>query len=114
LKLLGVYPSIGSIKRHPRLDFKEHTMHISTMIPPARLPASASRGALVAADWFGRAMIWIANLFATKIASPAKAQIARAQEASEARRIANSLRGTDRRLADEIFAAADRHEREDN
>jgi hypothetical protein len=87
-------------------------MHISTMIPPARLPAQASRGALVAADLFSRAMASVANLFVTKLATPATAQITRAQEASEARRIANGMRGTDRRLADEIFAAADRHERE--
>jgi hypothetical protein len=89
-------------------------MHISTMIPPARLPAQASRGALVAADLFSRAMASMSNLFGNQIASPAKARITRAQEASEARRIANSMRGTDRRLADEIFAAADRHERDDN
>jgi hypothetical protein len=89
-------------------------MHISTMIPPARLPAPASRGASVAADWFGRAMNALANLFANQIASPTQARLTRAQEASEARRIANGMRGSDRRLADEIFAAADRHEREDN
>jgi hypothetical protein len=89
-------------------------MHISTMIPPARLSAQASKGALVAADLFDRAMVSMANLFVTKVANPAKAKITRAQEASEARRIANGMRGTDRRLADEIFAAADRHEREDN
>jgi hypothetical protein len=89
-------------------------MHISTMIPPARLTASASRGALVAADLFGRAMASVANLLVKKVATPAKAQLKRAQEASEARRIANSMRGIDRRLADEIFAAADRHERDDN
>ena len=87
-------------------------MHISTMIPPARLPAQASRGALVAADLFSRAMASMSNLFANKGTSSAKARLMRAQEASQARRIANSMRGTDRRLADEIFAAADRHERD--
>jgi hypothetical protein len=96
------------------LEHQEHTMHISTMIPPAQLSASASRGALVAAYWFNRAIAATANLFAKQVASPAKARLNRAQEASQARRIANSLRGTDRRLADEIFAAADRHERDDN
>jgi hypothetical protein len=89
-------------------------MHISTMIPPARQSALASRGALVAADWFSRAMAAATHLFVSKVALAAKAQLTRAQEASEARRIANSMRGTDRRLADEIFAAADRHERDDN
>ena len=87
-------------------------MHIHTMIPPARLSAQASRGALVAADLFSRAMASLSNLFVNQIASPAKAQLTRAQEASEARRIANSMRHTDRRLADDIYAAADRHERE--
>jgi hypothetical protein len=89
-------------------------MHISTMIPPARLSAQASRGALLAADLFNRAIAFVSNVSVNKVAAPAKAWLSRAQEASEARRIANSMRGTDRRLADEIFAAADRHEREDN
>ena len=89
-------------------------MHIHTMIPPARLSAQASRGALVAADLFNRASVSLAKLFVSKVAMPAKAQLIRAQEASEARRIANNMRGTDRRLADDLFAAADRHEREDN
>ncbi len=88
-------------------------MHIHTMIPPARLSAQASRGALMAADLFNRAMAATASLFVNKRASPFKARLTRAQEASEARRIANGLRGTDRRLADELFAAADRHERDD-
>jgi hypothetical protein len=89
-------------------------MHISTMIPPARLSAQASRGALLAADLFNRAITFVSNVSVSKVAAPAKARLIRAQEASEARRIANSMRGTDRRLADEIFAAADRHERDDN
>jgi hypothetical protein len=101
-------------KRQPAFELQEHTMHIHTMIPPTRLSAQASRGALVAADLFNRALVSMANLFVNSIASPAKAQLTRAQEASEARRIANAMRGTDRRLADELFAAADRHERDDS
>ena len=89
-------------------------MHISTMIPPARLSAQASRGALVAAHLFNRAIVSIASLLVAKATNPAKAKRSRSQEASEARRIANSMRSTDRRLADEIFSAADRHEREDD
>ena len=88
-------------------------MHISTMIPAARLPAQASRGALVAADLFGRVIAALSNFSTHKASAPAKAQPTRAKEAAEARRIANSLRGTDRRLAEELYAAADRHERED-
>ena len=88
-------------------------MHIHTMIPPTRLSAHASRGALVAADLFNRAMVSIARFWSSQAVVSARAQLTRAQEATEARRIANTLRGTDRRLADELFAAADRHERED-
>ena len=88
-------------------------MHISTMIPAARLPAQASRGALAAADLFGRVIAALSNFSTRRVAAPAKAQPTRAEEAAEARRIANSMRSTDRRLADELYAAADRHERED-
>jgi hypothetical protein len=96
------------------MQLQEHTMHISTMIPAARTSAQASRGALLAGHLFSRAVASLANLFAAKVATPARAQLSRAQEASEARRIANGMRGTDRRLANEIFAAADRHELDDN
>ena len=88
-------------------------MHITTMIPPARLSAQASRGALVAADLFNRALSSLAHLFVAQLALPAKTKFTRAHEAAQARRLAHSMRGTDRRMADEIFAAADRHERED-
>ena len=87
-------------------------MRISTMIPAVRLPGPASRGAVLAANLFSRAMAFATAVFASNIVFPAKAHLSRAQEASQARRIANSMRGTDRRLADEIFAAADRHERD--
>lgn len=88
-------------------------MHIHTMIPPARLAAHASRGALVAADLFNRALVYFAHLWSSHDVVSAEPQSTRARESAEARRIANTLRGTDRRLADELFAAADWHERED-
>ncbi len=56
--------------------------------------------------WLAAMTRWLA-LRATAAAAPAD----RAREAEEVRAMAFALRDTDPRFADDLFAAADRHER---
>ena len=81
-------------------------MLVVTMIP-ANFLTHASRGAQAAAALF--AGIWnaVARQFTPAVAAP----LTRTEEAAECRALAQSLRLTEPRFAQELFAAADRHER---
>ena len=81
-------------------------MHVVTMIP-ANFPNHASRGAQAAAALFAGMWKSVARQFGPAAAAP----LTRTEEAAECRALAQSMRITDPRFAQELFAAADRHER---
>ncbi len=83
-------------------------MQVITMIP-ATFPTRASRGARAAAELFAGIWSAVARLFTPSVAAP----LTRSEEAAECRALAQSVRITDPRFAQELFAAADRHERAD-
>ncbi len=83
-------------------------MQVVTMIP-ATFPTRASRGARVAAELFAGLWNTVARQFTPAVAAP----LTRTEEAAEVRSLAQSLRLSDPRFAQDLFAAADRHERAD-
>ncbi len=66
---------------------------------------AASRGPSPLGTWLIAAL---RRLVSPSAATPVPNR--REREAAEVRAYAQSIRGTDRRLADDLFAAADRHE----
>lgn len=81
-------------------------MQVITTIP-ATFPTRASRGARAAAELFAGIWSAVARQFTPAVAAP----LTRTEEAAECRALAQSLRLTDPRFAQDLFAAADRHER---
>ena len=81
-------------------------MQVVTMIP-ANFPTRAPRGARLAAELFAGLWNAVARQFTPAVAAP----WTRREEAAECRALAQSVRITDPRFAQELFAAADRHER---
>ena len=74
----------------------------------ATVPAlAAPRGAQWAADVAARVFTAIGTLFAAR---PAAAEQTRFDEAEAVRRLADSLRDTDPGFAEDLYAAANRHE----
>jgi hypothetical protein len=110
-----VYPNITSLKRvygppapvaeFSAIDPQENTMHVVTMIP-ANYPTHAPRGARGAATLFAGLWKTVARQFTPAAAAP----LTRTEEAAEVRSLAQSVYSTDPRFAQDLFAAADRHE----
>jgi hypothetical protein len=78
-------------------------MSTITINLPAARTVAAPRGAVLAATWFARAANWL-------ISAPQRQPLTVAQQADGLRRLAYSLRHSDARAADELLAAAARHE----
>ncbi len=81
-------------------------MHFVTMIP-ANFPSRATRGAQFAATVFASVGRWMLRL----VQPAASRRLTRTEEAAEVRTLAQSVRVSDPRFAQDLFAAADRHER---
>ena len=81
-------------------------MHVVTMIP-ANFPSRATRGAQFAATVFAGVGRWMLRL----VQPAASRRLTRTEEAAEVRTLAQSVRVSDPRFAQDLFAAADRHER---
>jgi hypothetical protein len=71
--------------------------------PFTRVP----RGAL----WAGEAFSRLLNLFAAHRAPAVPSSTTRAEEAEAVREMASQIQATDPAYADDLYAAADRHER---
>jgi len=80
-------------------------MHVVTMIP-ANFPSRASRGAQAAATIFATVGRWMLRAVQPSAARP----LTRTEEAAEVRTLAQTIRLSDPRFAQDLFAAADRHE----
>ena len=81
-------------------------MHVVTMIP-ANFPSRATRGAQFAATVFASVGRWMLRL----VQPAASRRLTRTEEAVEVRTLAQSVRVSDPRFAQDLFVAADRHER---
>ena len=81
-------------------------MHVITMIP-ANFPSRASRGAQFAATAFASVGRWMLRVVQPAASRP----LTRTEEAAEVRSLAQSVCVSDPRFAQDLFAAADRHER---
>lgn len=83
---------------------------MSTTSLPSPRPIAAPRFADVAARWFAQ-LLEVMHL-ARRIHTGRRARFERIAEASALRRFADSMREVDPRYAADLYAAADRHDRD--
>lgn len=82
-------------------------LHYAPRVGPAY-----PRGARVAATWFAWLLDGMATLLRRRSGAPAdRAARTAAEEAQEVREMAWQIRASDPRFAEDLLAAADRHER---
>lgn len=79
-----------------------------TVIPHAQV--FAPRGAVLAATWFAALLRWFEKTSQRR--NEVSAYTARIREAARVRTFAQQIMAQDPRFASDLFAAADRHERE--
>ena len=83
-------------------------MKTITVYAPVKI--AVPRGATVAAAWFVAFLGWLENVADRRVRS--RQLVGRVEEATRVRRLGQQLMAHDPRFAADLFAAADRHERD--
>ena len=83
---------------------------MNTITVYAPVKTALPRGAAVAAAWFVAFLGWLEKVADRRVQS--RQLVGRVEEATRVRRLGQQLMAHDPRFAADLFAAADRHERD--